>query len=159
REKILESARRLFNRNGFFGVSIEEIMSDAGLTHGGFYRHFTRKDELYAAAVRQVLCKKEPAAWQKRREPRAGTEPPPQRIFDPVSPGAPLDDHEGGCRRLGTAADVEGGGEAVKAAYQEVVEKMIKVFEDALTPPRAHERALALVALCVGGMVLARNVG
>ena len=34
REKILESARRLFNRNGYSGVSIEEIMSDAGLTHG-----------------------------------------------------------------------------------------------------------------------------
>src|SRR5262245_65620506 len=53
REKILESARRLFNRKGFAGVSIEEIMSDAGLTHGGFYRHFAGKEELYAAAVRQ----------------------------------------------------------------------------------------------------------
>src|SRR5215475_10033057 len=46
----------------------------------------------------------------------------------------------------------------VKAAYQEVVEQMVKVFEDHLKGPRAHERALALVALCVGGMVLARNV-
>jgi hypothetical protein len=59
REKILESARRLFNRKGYSGVSIEEIMSNAGLTHGGFYRHFTGKDELYAAAVRQFLCKTE----------------------------------------------------------------------------------------------------
>jgi TetR/AcrR family transcriptional regulator, transcriptional repressor for nem operon len=51
REKIVESARRLFNRRGYSGVSIEEIMSDAGLTHGGFYRHFRGKEELYAAAV------------------------------------------------------------------------------------------------------------
>jgi hypothetical protein len=36
---------------------------------------------------------------------------------------------------------------------------MVKVFEDHLNGPRAHDRALALVALCVGGMVLARNVG
>src|SRR5213075_1802002 len=71
REKILESARRLFNRKGYAGVSIEEIMSDAGLTHGGFYRHFGGKDELYAAAVRQFLCNKTPAAWQRRREPEA----------------------------------------------------------------------------------------
>jgi hypothetical protein len=35
---------------------------------------------------------------------------------------------------------------------------MVKVFEHDLTCPRPHERALALVALCVGGMVLARNV-
>ena len=61
REKILESARRLFNRKGYSGVSIEEIMSDAGLTHGGFYRHFSGKDELYAAAVRQFLCTMTPA--------------------------------------------------------------------------------------------------
>jgi TetR/AcrR family transcriptional regulator, transcriptional repressor for nem operon len=47
----------------------------------------------------------------------------------------------------------------VKAAYQEVVEQLVKVFEDHLNEPRARERALALVALCVGGMVLARNVG
>src|SRR5437660_9910682 len=72
REKILESARRLFNRKGYTGVSIEEIMSDAGLTHGGFYRHFSGKDELYAAAVRQFLCKKAPAPWQARRRPHRG---------------------------------------------------------------------------------------
>src|SRR5947199_2907690 len=75
REKILESARRLFNRKGYSGVSIEEIMSDARLTRGGFYRHFNGKDELYAAAVRQFLCKKTPAAWQKRWEPSAVTKP------------------------------------------------------------------------------------
>src|SRR5262245_14635424 len=78
-EKILESARRLFNCRGYSGVSIEEIMSDAGLTHGGFYRHFNGKDELYAAAVRQFLCKKTPASWQKRREPSPVTKHHAQR--------------------------------------------------------------------------------
>jgi hypothetical protein len=38
------------------------------------------------------------------------------------------------------------------------VEQLVKVFEDHLKAPRPHDRALALVALCVGGMVLARNV-
>src|SRR5262245_29843235 len=159
REKILESARRLFNRKGYAGVSIEEIMSDAGLTHGGFYRHFSSKDELYAAAVRQFLCKKAPAAWQKRRTPSPVTKHRAQRIVDAYFSREHFDDHEGCCPLLGTAADVERSGEAVKAAYQEVVEQLVKVFEDHLNEPREHERALALVALCVGGMVLARNVG
>jgi len=156
REKILESARRLFNRNGYSGVSIEEVMNNAGLTHGGFYRHFSGKDELHAAAVRQFLCKKTPAAWQ-RREPSVTTKPRAQRIVDAYFSREHFDDRDGCCPLLGTA-DVQRGGEAVKAAYQEVVEQMVKVFEDHLNGPRARERALALVALCVGGMVLARNV-
>ena len=159
REKILESARRLFNRKGYSGASIEEIMSDAGLTPGGFYRHFTAKDELYAAAVRQFLCKKAPAAWQRRRKPTAVTKPHAQRVVDAYFSREHFDDHDGCCPLLGTASDVERAGEAVRAAYQEVVEQMVKVFEDHLDAPRAHDRALALVALCVGGMVLARNVG
>jgi hypothetical protein len=56
-------------------------------------------------------------------------------------------------------AGAQRGGEAVKVAYQEVVEQLVKVFEDNLNEPQAHECALALVALCVGGMVLAKNVG
>jgi TetR/AcrR family transcriptional regulator, transcriptional repressor for nem operon len=158
REKILESARRLFNRNGYSGVSIEEIMSHAGLTHGGFYRHFSGKDELYAAAVRQFLCKKTPAPWQRRRKPSAVAKPRAQRIVDAYFSREHFDDHDGCCPLIGMASDVQRGGEEVKAAYQEVVEQLVKVFEDHLKGPRARNRALALVALCVGGMVLARNV-
>ena len=158
REKILESARRLFNRSGYSGVSIEEIMSDAGLTHGGFYRHFTGKDELYAAAVRQFLCKKTPAPWQRRHGLGAVTKSHAQRIVDAYFSRAHFDDRDGCCPLLGTASDVQRRGEVVKAAYQEVVEQLVTVFEDHLNGPRARERALALVALCVGGMVLARNV-
>jgi hypothetical protein len=69
-----------------------------------------------------------------------------------------FDDRDGCCPLLGTASDVQRRGEVVKAAYQEVVEQLVKVFENHLNGPRARERALALVALCVGGMVLARNV-
>jgi|SRR5690348_4583743 TetR/AcrR family transcriptional regulator, transcriptional repressor for nem operon len=55
RERIVESAQRLFNRHGFNGVSIDEIMADAGLTRGGFYNHFGTKDELYAEVVTYAL--------------------------------------------------------------------------------------------------------
>jgi len=59
REKILESARRLFNRKGYAGVSIEEIMNDAGLTHGGFYRGNARAIEVAPGRGRraQVACR------------------------------------------------------------------------------------------------------
>lgn len=53
RERIVESARHLFNRCGFAGVSIDEIMAEAGLTRGGFYNHFGAKEELYAEVVNE----------------------------------------------------------------------------------------------------------
>jgi TetR/AcrR family transcriptional regulator, transcriptional repressor for nem operon len=45
--KIVQSARRLFNRHGFDNVSIGQIMASAGLTHGGFYSYFGSKSDLY----------------------------------------------------------------------------------------------------------------
>jgi len=46
RKKIIDSARRLFNRWGFENISIGQIMADAGLTHGGFYSYFGSKSDL-----------------------------------------------------------------------------------------------------------------
>jgi hypothetical protein len=51
RAKIVESARRLFNRHGFDGVSVKQIMSGAGLTHGAFYSYFKGKSDLYTEVL------------------------------------------------------------------------------------------------------------
>ena len=51
KRRIVDSARRLFNLNGFECVSIAEIMRDAGLTHGGFYSYFHSKSDLYAEVM------------------------------------------------------------------------------------------------------------
>lgn len=51
REKILQSAARLFLNKGFDAVSIEQVMSSAGLTRGAFYAHFSSKNELYAESI------------------------------------------------------------------------------------------------------------
>jgi TetR/AcrR family transcriptional repressor of nem operon len=55
RRRILDSAARLFRERGFEGVTVAEIMNDAGLTHGAFYGHFASKDELMAQAFHHVL--------------------------------------------------------------------------------------------------------
>jgi AcrR family transcriptional regulator len=43
RTRIVQSARRLFNRSGFENVSINQIMEDADLTRGAFYKYFDRR--------------------------------------------------------------------------------------------------------------------
>jgi TetR/AcrR family transcriptional repressor of nem operon len=55
RERIVETASRLFREHGFEGVGVDAIMSAAGLTHGGFYGHFGSKSDLAAEAVTCAL--------------------------------------------------------------------------------------------------------
>jgi AcrR family transcriptional regulator len=157
RQRILESARRLFNSKGFAEVSIQEVMDGAGLTHGGFYRHFDDKSELYAEAVRWFLCQEAPKPWQRPRR-GAARKRRAQRVVDSYFSRAHFDDRESCCPLLGLPSDVARGEEPVKVAYREVLEKLVELFEADLARPQRRERALALAALCVGGMVLARSV-
>jgi len=159
REKILESARRLFNRKGFAEVSIDEVMEGTGLTHGGFYRHFRDKAELYAEAVRWFLCAEAPKPWQRKPAALAGAHRPRgKRVVDAYFSRAHFDDRESCCPLVALPSDVARSGDEVKKAYREVLERLVDIFEADLSEPDKDERALALVALCIGGIVAARCV-
>ena len=50
-QRILDSAARLIRERGVDGAGVAEVMKDAGMTAGGFYRHFSSKDDLVGAAL------------------------------------------------------------------------------------------------------------
>ena len=54
--RIVEAASTMLRERGVDGASIADVMEAAGMTHGGFYKHFGSKDELLAAAVRQAFA-------------------------------------------------------------------------------------------------------
>lgn len=54
RQKILEAASRLFRERGYDAVTVAEVMSASGLTHGGFYGYFKSKDDLIAHTLDHV---------------------------------------------------------------------------------------------------------
>ena len=53
--RILEAAARLMRENGIAETSVSDVMRAAGLTHGGFYRHFASKDDLVAEVFRHAV--------------------------------------------------------------------------------------------------------
>jgi TetR/AcrR family transcriptional repressor of nem operon len=159
RERIVNSARRLFNRRGFTEVTIDQIMQHAGLTRGGFYKHFDTKDQLYAHAVRQFLCLERPERWQSKHvDPCAEGPALARMIVNAYLSGEHVDDRDGSCPLVALPSDVARGGKAVKTAFRQVLESMVRVFAGNLTEPESKQQALALVALCVGAMVVARAV-
>jgi TetR/AcrR family transcriptional repressor of nem operon len=53
--KIVKDASRRFRAEGFAGGAVSAVMQDAGLTHGGFYKHFGSKDELLMESLREAF--------------------------------------------------------------------------------------------------------
>ena len=161
RQRIIQSARRLFNRNGFEAVTIGDIMGEAGLTHGGFYKHFAAKEDLYKAAVLEFI-RGESEDWQTRHfNPEAKGAALARMILDAYLSREHFADRDASCPMIALPSDVSRGNKAVKGAFREVMEMMVQAFEANLpdTPGQSErQRAVALVALAVGGMVLARAV-
>ena len=55
RQRIVRAAARRFRSRGTEGATIGNLMHDLRLTHGGFYRHFDSKEELFTEAFRESL--------------------------------------------------------------------------------------------------------
>ena len=53
-ERIVATAARAIRRGGFHGVGVADIMKEAGLTHGGFYAHFSSRNALLAEALERA---------------------------------------------------------------------------------------------------------
>jgi TetR/AcrR family transcriptional repressor of nem operon len=160
RAKIVESARVMFNRHGFDQVSIDDVMKFAGLTRGGFYNHFTSKDELYAEAVRSfTTCN--PFARMQEESGRAVPPPPrlARELVDLYLSDEILRDVDQHCPLIALPSDVARAGLEPRSAYTTLVENMAHVFQAAFpeNDAEAERKALLVVSLCVGGMVLART--
>lgn len=160
RERIVDSARDLFNRKGFVDVSIDEIMARAGLTRGGFYGHFDSKEDLFVEVVRAYEAFDPSTRWQDIAfDARAPANAFARQMVDAYLSRSHLDDVAGHCPMIALPSDVAHGTERVKQAYRALVERMGGVFAAGLAGDAAdaRQRGLALTALCVGGMVLART--
>ena len=158
RARIVRSAQRLFNRHGFEGVSIDDIMNSAELTRGGFYRHFSSKSDLYAEAMDCFFTN--PACGNRWE----GVEVDPSRgelgaqIVRAYLSRQHFQDIEDSCPMVALPGDVARSGGAAKKAYETALSAMIDHLQkDSGETGRPDRRtALAIAALCIGGMVVAR---
>ncbi|MFF7469047.1 TetR family transcriptional regulator [Streptomyces sp. NPDC008092] len=58
RERVLRVASRKVREDGLAGPGVAEIMQEAGLTHGGFYKHFASREDLIAQAAAAALAER-----------------------------------------------------------------------------------------------------
>jgi TetR/AcrR family transcriptional repressor of nem operon len=156
--KIIQSARRLFNRHGFDNVSIAQIMAGAGLTHGGFYSYFKSKSELYTEVLGCFFTDPNwKSCWEGVEVDLTSADVGPQVVRAYLS-RQHFEDVENSCPMVALPTDVSRSNAHAKRAFETVFEAMVSVLERSSVehggPRRA--RAQATAALCVGGMVVAR---
>lgn len=128
RDRIVESARRLFNRSGFEAVSIDSIMKEAGLTHGGFYAYFKSKSDLYIEAL---ACFFTDPSWKNRWEGvEIDTASPPvaPQIVRAYLSRQHFDDVENSCPMVALPNDIARSDAKVRDAFNGVFQAMVKML-------------------------------
>jgi len=159
RERIIRGARELFNRRGFDEVSIDDVMSRAGLTRGVFYSYFKSKSELYAEAITQALREPPVTRWPEIRVDFTAVDAARQVIQAYLSEQH-FEDIDGSCPLVALPSYVAKRDPMVKRAFESVFTSMVGLFEQSLRQEGKRDRDLAMViaGICVGGMAVARSV-
>jgi TetR/AcrR family transcriptional repressor of nem operon len=159
RERILDTAARLFRERGFDGIGVADLMKGAGLTHGGFYGQFESKEHLAAQAVERALAQSE-LKWQKATEGK-----PPREALKGVAAFYLSSRHVGdpgsGCAFAALGPEATRREPGVRHAFTEAlaarVARLMKLVEGKSDAER-RRRSLATMASMVGAVVLARAV-
>jgi len=159
RKKILESAQYLFSHYGAEKTSIGDIMERAELTHGGFYNHFSSKDELLAQVIHDSVSLSKLANVPQEKEEK-------EKWLDQVLRSYLSLEHASrktfACPLTFLARDVSLGTFDAKHEYEELlrqhISKIIEHFLDHKSSKEAKSSSYSVTALMLGALNMASAV-
>jgi TetR/AcrR family transcriptional repressor of nem operon len=151
-ERIVSVAARRFRERGLEGIGIADVMKEAGVTVGGFYKHFGSRDELVVEALAAAF--KDLDVWEEHTTDMA-------QLLQNYLTEAHRDVPGTGCAMGALLGDMTRGSKSARALYTERVKRSL-AFTSALLPssPRANKRGRALLILSalLGAINLSRAV-
>ncbi|WP_420333918.1 TetR/AcrR family transcriptional regulator [Roseibium sp.] len=149
-KRILEKAAKLFRERGVDAPSVSDVMQAAGLTHGGFYRHFKSKEDLVVSAFRlavdDVLANMEAAETQEERAAAR------EDYIDTYLSMCHVDNRGNGCPLAALAGELSRGSQDAKAEGLHAVERVSEQLREGTDTGQG----IALLALMLGTVTLAR---
>ncbi len=153
--QIVEIAAAKMRESGTEGPGVAEIMRAAGLTHGGFYKHFDSRDDLVAEAVEEAIAQ----GREGFEEATAGAADPLAAVGDSDRSTSHRDDPGSVCAVVALGSDVACSDLRVRAAYRGQVESYFAQMEDLLGGgEEARREAIGAVTAMVGAVLIARAV-
>jgi TetR/AcrR family transcriptional repressor of nem operon len=144
RQQVIDGAATLLREHGVAGVNVGRLMAEAGLTHGGFYRHFASKEELVGLALEKALADQRGwAAGQTERE-----------LIDFYLSPEHRDDPGHGCTMGALGSEIARADASARETFAAGFEDYLETFRALSGVER--EEALARYATMVGALVIAR---
>jgi AcrR family transcriptional regulator len=156
RQHILEIASAQFRESGIAAVGLAGIMAEAGLTNGAFYTHFSSKEELVRAVLRDALEQRE----RRQKDNLANGVAVEVTIRDYLSPRH-RDGAANGCPTAALAAEVARHPKATRDAFTAKVADILALMAARMpdgSPEERRRRAIVVYATMVGALQLARAI-
>ncbi|MEM7355052.1 MAG: TetR/AcrR family transcriptional regulator [Acidobacteriota bacterium] len=157
RRRILSKASALFRSHGVQATGLPEVMKAAGLTVGGFYRHFDSKSALFRETLERALDRT--LAFLRHSPAHVTGRPWLGKVAARYLSREHLDNVAHGCPLPALTPEIARADAEVRTAYGQALEEIVeeiasRIPEGGATTPR--EQAWSFMALNVGGLMLAR---
>jgi TetR/AcrR family transcriptional regulator, transcriptional repressor for nem operon len=154
RERIVTAAAAEFRRNGIVATGLNDLMSAAGLTHGGFYKHFESKDHLVREACREAvqtaICERLAAAVSEGSGAAAAYLSTDHR-----------DNPAAGCPLSAIGSELGRSDEKTRAVATDGFLRLVEIMAGQfgkVRPAVARRRALVAVSTMIGALTMSRIV-
>jgi TetR/AcrR family transcriptional regulator, transcriptional repressor for nem operon len=153
-ERIVEIASGRIREAGLDGPGVAEIMKSAGLTHGGFYKHFGSREDLIAEAADHAFAASDHIVHELLEE-----DDPLAAFVDWYVSEQHRDNPATGCPVVALGEDVTRADERVRDAYRRQVQRYLAMLEQLLGGEDARRRATVALSTLIGSVTLARALG
>jgi TetR/AcrR family transcriptional repressor of nem operon len=149
RRRIVQAATREFRKNGIAATGLNDLMKAAGLTHGGFYKHFASKDQLVAEATT--------AALDALLEGMAA-HPTINAAVAAYLSTRHRDDPASGCPLAAIGSELSRMAKKTREAATEGFKRLVEVLAGKSETQDARRLALVAVATMIGAVTMSRVV-
>lgn len=158
--RILDMAARVFRERGVAEAGVDEVMRQAGLTHGGFYSHFRNKSELVVEASQAAFAAAVPNLDRIAALPTV--EARARLLIDSYLAPRHRDNRSSGCLVVSVGADMVRLPAAARASFGRGfgghLDRLAAALRLSSDPKRNRERVTCLMSSLVGALLMARAI-